>query len=355
LSSLLDRFRATNVTTIALTHTVYGTPNLSRDAVEQVFPSDWIQELTERRRRTNGTSGGSQTPLRILTRLHAVVESASDLRHFQQQPQQSTGAETRGEGGMVALLRGYDVVSVAPRNDAAFQAACEVARESALFEIVTLEYYTAGAAIGNRAVLPFRVRAGQVRCAIRNGRLLEVPYAPALLNHREAPSYRRAFVQTLHELRSASLGHKLRVVLSSGPRQTARLNSSVSDGRGKDDGLDDAGPLALRMPGDMVNLLTTVLRWGHADAAPCVAANPHYAVETAARIRKFGPNMADVVRSVRVEAAGISASKTLPVPKKSRKEPPHATNGLDDGPDGTKGDDDEEGTVVCLDGFISLS
>jgi RNase P subunit p30 len=381
LSSLLDRYRATNVTTIALTHVVYGSPSPSRDAVEQVFPSEWIQELTARGR-TSDSTGPTPTPLRILTRLHAVVESASDLRHYQHQPQQqqlqqhgpslSTSA-SRGAGGnegggdIGALLRGYDLVSIAPRNDAAFQAACEVSKDASMFEIVTLEYFS-GTAIGSRAMLPFKVKAGIIRSAVQNGLVVEVPYAPALLNHHESPSYRRAFVQTLHELRSASLGQKLRAVLSSGPRQTtARSSSSMGGVTGKDsDGADDAGALALRMPGDLVNVFTTVLRWNRADALACVAASPMHAVQTSSRIRRFGPAMAAMVRSVHVEPAGVvPAKETPPVPKnKRRREPIQATIGLevesklprmgDDTNDDTNGDDDE-GTAVYQDGFISLN
>jgi RNase P subunit p30 len=379
LSSLLDRYRATNVTTVALTHVVYGSPSPSRDAVEQVFSSEWIQEWTARRRTSGGT--GAAPPMRILTRLHAVVESASDLRHYQHQPQQQqlqqqgpllssvsrTVGGNEGGGDIGALLRGYDLVSIAPRNDAAFQAACEIAREASMFEIVTLEYFS-GSAIGSRAMLPFKIKAGIIRSAVQNGLVMEVPYAPALLNHHESPSYRRAFVQTLHELRSASLGQKLRVVLSSGPRHTSnRSSSSMSGVSGKDsDGVDDAGALALRMPGDLVNVLTTVLRWSHADALACVAASPMHAVQTSSRSRRIGPAMAAMVRSVHVEPAGVvPAKEALPVPKKKRRREPvqttirlevgsELTRKGDDKNDNTAGDDDQ-GTAVYQDGFISLN
>lgn len=377
LSSLLDRYRATNVTTIALTHTVYGSPNLSSDAVDQVFPPEAIQELLERTSRRNTSSGsGNSTaatkPLRILTRLHAVVESASDLRHFQIQQQQQQGAPLSSaaasgvggtSGGIVALLRGYDLVSVAPRNDAVFQAACEISKDIALFDMITLEYFSGGTGggIGSRAMLPFKIKSGHVRSAAQNGIAMEVPYAPALLNHHESPSYRRAFVQTLHELKSAALGHKPQIVLSSGPRRTLRpsLSAGEAGGGAKDGTLDDAGPLALRMPGDLVNLLATVLRWKHADAVACVTTSPVYAAGAASRQRRFGPAMAPRVRSVRADRAdGAPAAEDLPAAKKGRREQTvnNCTNNGTNLPRDGKGDsnDYEEG-IVFQDGFISLN
>jgi RNase P/RNase MRP subunit p30 len=156
------------------------------------------------------------------------VENLSDVGVYTR----TTGTENNDT---LNLLQEYDLVSLAPRNDATFQAAC-CASEA---DIVTLDY-TAGR---GGVQLPFRIRPSDVKAVVQRGAAFELHYAPALLHINQ----RKALVQTARSLQMASVGvrPKPRILFSSGDRNVM--------------GDSDMGAMALRSPGDLINLLQTVL------------------------------------------------------------------------------------------------
>lgn len=212
VQQLLGRLESTGYTHAALTHTVYGRPQTPNDQPETALPGALWQ------------SGSAKRNIKVSRRLHAVVENLSDVGHYVIKKDDSN-----------ALLEAYDIVSIAPRNDATFQAACVSATAA---EIITLDY-TAGR---SGVKLPFYIRATDVKAAVERNVVFEVPYGPAILNQ----SQRKALVHTCRLLQSASLGLKVKVLLSSGDRTEAQR---------------DTGGMALRTPGDLVNLLNSVLRF----------------------------------------------------------------------------------------------
>lgn len=132
------------------------------------------------------------------------------------------------------LINQYDLISVAPRNEATFQSACASATAS---DIITLDYS------GSRGLkLPYRIRPTDVQAVVDRQAAFEIQFGPALL----IPKLRKALVQTCRELQTASLGKKPLVLFSSGDR-------TVED--------RDVGDMALRLPGDLSNLMQVLLRF----------------------------------------------------------------------------------------------
>jgi RNase P/RNase MRP subunit p30 len=203
-------------------------------------------------------------------------------------------------------------VSIAPRNDAAFQSACQSATGA---DVITLDYT---ARPGGRG-LPFALRSASVRAAAQRGVVWEVPYAPAVLHTASSSTgHRRAFVQTIRELLTAGLGQKIRLLLSSGPRHYAPA--------GKEGG--DAGALALRMPVDVVNLLDTVLRMDRSASMAAVTTNAELALE-AARRRRFG-GLSTLVASVTTSTATPVASTRKRKERLGTNIGRHSLNSLED-------------------------
>lgn len=311
LPSLLDRLETTGFTTVALTHLVYGSPQISADRVERVFPdSMMLQKRLQKKKKK----------LRVLTRLHAIVENLSDVGLYAIKPDKNDDNETQ------RILQSYDLVSLAPRNDAVFQAACVSATAA---EILTLDYFSSNSRVGR---LPFKIRTKDVKVAIQRGVVFEIPYAPAILH----TTNRKAFVHTFRELQTASLGFKPKILLSSGNRQFGNEQ-------------EDVGALALRMPGDLINMLETVVHVDHAMAVACLTTSARFAVN-AARTRRFGDCL--VVR-VRMD----DANEDLKTQEDGKHVKPGETTVLDcnsvvrscEAPR-----EKDAGNEVCEDGFIAF-
>lgn len=244
LERILSRLKDTGFKQVALTHTVYGRPRDPDDRAAVALPVA-----------ISSTDRG----IKILWRLHVVVENLSDVALFApQSPFQQ-------------LLNEYDLLSISPRNEAAFQAACTCAGA----DIVSLE----GVSSGN--CLPFKLRASDIRAVVNRGAVLEIPYAVPVLNR----AARKGLVQTSRELKTAAVGAELHVIFSSGSR--------MADGT-------DVGPMALRTPGDLANLLQAVLSFDPRAAASAVSLSGLMALDHAAR-RRFGD------RSIRVTNLAIES------------------------------------------------
>jgi RNase P/RNase MRP subunit p30 len=292
---LLKRLEATGYTHAALTHTVFGRPQVPEDRVDTVLPeSIWERDYSTK-------EGRNSNAFRVLRRLHAVVENLSDVGFYAIKADDAS-----------SLLEEYDVISIAPRNDAAFQACCVSATAA---EIITLDYTSGRGGVQ----LPFRIRTTDVRAAVERKAVFEIPYAPGILNQNQ----RKALVQTCRELQMASLGLKAKVILSSGDRI---------------EGQTDLGAMALRTPGDLVNLMESVLRFDSGTSQDALTSAGAFVLEQG-RKRRFGESLVSDIyidsgtRDAPVGEADILKGVSVTI---SKEEPE---------------DIDEE---VVEDGFISL-
>jgi len=261
MKQLVERLASTGYTTIAFTHVVYGRPRLE-DGVDSLLQ---LPRSVSRKRATddNDTQNVAKRSkvetapgIRIIYRLHAVVENLSDVGVYSK-------TDTTENASTLSLLREYDLVSLAPRNDATFQAACSASEA----DIVTLDY-TAGR---GGVQLPFRIRPSDVRAVVQRGAAFELHYAPALLNIQQ----RKALVQTARSLQMASIGVRPapRLLFSSGDRNVT--------------GDMDMGAMALRSPGDLINLLQTVLGLNASVSHNAMGASATSVLERG-RLRKLG-------------------------------------------------------------------
>lgn len=270
LSQVKNRLADTGYSTAAVAHTIYGRPKPGIDDPKTVFPASFPAKVSKgedegtkrpgKRRRTELETNSKKPPLRVLRRLHAVIENLSDMGAYAFGSPQESG--TKGSS-ISALLDEYDVVSVSPRNDATFQAACVSATAA---DIVTLDYTSGRGGVQ----LPFRIRPADVRAIVERCAVLEIPYSSALLHLNQ----RKALVQTARELQMASVGirPKPRIIFCSGDRTM---------------GDTDVGAMALRSPGDLINLLQTVLRFDQTTAYDALSASGT-AVLTRAQQRRSG-------------------------------------------------------------------
>ena len=218
VQQLSRRLKKAGCQVVSFTHTIYGKPNDPVDRVASTLPEESLFISSK-----NGTSTCAPG-LKVLRRLHAVIENLSDVACFTNQS---------ATEDVSSLLQEYDIVSIAPRNEAVFRS---VIASAAACDIVSLDY------TGQRSGLPFRVRAGDILTIVERQLILEIPYAPALLQ----PAWRKSWIQASAEILQSSRGKRPVVLLS-------------SSGDRKTENIKDAAALALRMPKDVQNLATTVL------------------------------------------------------------------------------------------------
>ena len=250
VKEIRDRLVSTGFTYMALTHTIYGRPKPEDRAAVAIPRSLWTSSKEEagssskstKKRKLNEqveSISSDKNSIRVLRRLHIVVENQSDMGIY------------LSNGPQEDLLNEYDIVSICPTNELTFQAVCATAT---MADIITLDYSTRGLR------LPYRIRPTDVKAAIERGATFEIPIAPALLHLKQ----RKALVHACQELKSSSLGLKPSVVMSSGDR--------TLDG-------SDVGALALRMPGDISNLCKTVMHFDDSIAFNAVGAAALSAVQ----------------------------------------------------------------------------
>lgn len=251
VQELSQRLREAGYRLAAFAHTVYGKPKHPIDRVGAALSNESL--LLQQ----NGNSACAPE-LKVLKRLHAVVENLSDAGCF---IKQSANAEE------AQLLEEYDIVSIAPRNEAVFRS---VIASATSCDIITLDYYTV-----QKSGLPFRVRPADIRTIVERGLVLEIPYAPAVLQS----SWRRSWIQTCAEIQQAGRGQKLAVLLS-------------SSGERKAENVKDATAMAIRMPKDLQNLTSTIL--GFSSTPLGVVAN--YVVSCAKK-RRYGSNLIESIDS----------------------------------------------------------
>lgn len=337
VKALMARLSTTGFTHMALTHTIYGRPTSDRDRATVALPDSLLLPPTmpkttttmknssgsdndgpvskkQKATTTTPTTTTSVPTIKVLRRLHSVLENLPDVSLY----------TSSSNGSPADLIKEYDIVSVAPRNEGTFQAACASATAA---DIITLDYS------GTRGFkLPYNIRPMDVQAVMDRNAAFEIHYAPALLNEK----LRKALIQACHQLQSASLGKKPLILFSSGDRTIEET---------------DAGALAFRRPGDLSNLMKVLL---HFDPITCRHAVGEAActVVQQAQARRLGTSeVSNVFVGTREERMAMSmqgdnAPTTIEaeeIPKAAQQE----SAGIDDG-------EDDNGDGV-LDGFISMT
>jgi RNase P/RNase MRP subunit p30 len=291
IKEIIQRLASTGFTRMALTHTIYGRPRPIEDRADVALPkalwitssgsgsasisstSDDNKEASKKRKRTeNGTSSTTGPPIRVLRRLHAVLENLSDVGIY------------LSNGPQASFLNDYDLVSVSPKSDATFQSACVSAT---MADIITLDY------TGRGFRLPFKIRPFDVQAVIDRGAAFEIPFAPALLHSKQ----RKALVQTCRELQTSCLGKKPLILFSSGDRTFEE---------------NDTGAMALRMPGDLTNLLQTVLHFDPATSIQAVRTSSLRVLKRAEDRRWGNSDVADVTIGTRAGEDSVAKPQTTP-------------------------------------------
>ena len=318
IMELITRLSSTGFTHMALTHTIYGRPRPIEDQAPQAIPTSlWsveedvdLSEPAKKRVKTSPDSKpetGKHPPIKIFRRLHAVLENLSDVGCY------------LSNGPHASLLNEYDLISVAPRNDATFQAVCASAT---MVDIVTLDYSS-----GRGLKLPFKVRSSDVQSAMGRKTAFEIHFAPSVLQ----PKFRKALVQTSRELQTGALGKKPLVLFSSGDR-------TLED--------SDVGAMALRMPGDLSNLMQVLLKFDPTTSNRAVGAAALEVLQRAEE-RRFGKS--DILEVC------IGAPKEPPMQQEAVREmedssPTAASNPTKRADGGSENDND-----AVEDGFISMT
>lgn len=294
MKQLVERLASTGYSTIAFSHVIYGRPRTedSVDALLQLPVSASQQRATnestsEEQQASKRSRVETQSRIRIVKRLHAVVENLSDVGVYSK----TNAAEN---AATLSILQDYDLVSLAPRNEATFQASCSASEA----DIVTLDY-TAGR---GGVQLPFRIRASDVRALVQRGAAFELHYAPALLNIHQ----RKALVQTARSLQMASIGVRPKplILFSSGDRTVT--------------GDVDMGAMALRSPGDLINLQQTVLGLDASVSHDALGASATRVFERG-RLRKLGQLEKCEMIDVCMESDFVDNSKAA-VKKQGKKQ-----------------------------------
>ena len=233
---LLTRAKSVGYGVVAFSLEVYGRPDPKKDSLAK-FSLE--------------VGGLDQSGITVLRRLNVVVEHLSELASFTDS--EVSSAASRGQ--TADLLNSYDLVAISPRSDDTFSSVCSTASRA---DIIMLDY-TAGR---GSIQLPFKLRTSDIRSAARIGLTFDLCYGPALLD----PSKRRALVRAAVELQNCCRRVQKpqpRILLSSG----ARIASD-----------SDQGSLAIRTPGDLINILWTLLHFDDKMAADALGSAPEGAV-----------------------------------------------------------------------------
>ena len=304
IREIMQRLSHTGFAYLALTHIIFGRPRPSEDPVDVAIPdSSWkTSSLTDNRgeKVSRALSKGNARPMSVLRRLHNVVENLSDVGIY---AYQSSSSQPHS-----SILGGYDILSISPRNEAVFQAACKSAN---LAEIITLDYSAGRGGLK----LPYKIRSSDVKAVVERNAVFEIPFAPALLHEKQ----RKGLVQTCRELQMASLGLRPKVLFSSGDR-------IIDD--------SDAGAMALRLPEDLINLFQTVLRFDASTARTSIGATAEHVIRKARERRLGQSQVADAYFESRNNPS-VKLKLNTPAKKKARDDSPQPSseedNGFEDG------------------------
>ncbi len=318
-----NRLASTGYTFMALTHTIYGRPKPEDRASVAIPSSLWTSSSVEqttnkskKKRKLNDSPDRDDNTIRVIRRLHVVLENQSDTGFY------------LSNGPQEDLLNEYDIVSICPTNDVTFQSACY---STTMADIITLDYSTRG------LKLPYRIRTSDVRAAMERGAAFEIPIAPALLHLKQ----RKSLVHACQELKNSSLGLKPCIVVSSGDR--------TFEG-------NDVGALALRMPGDITNLCKTVMHFDDSITFNAMGAAAMQAVQRG-KERRCGQKKMTHTRVVLMSRKDIAPSPASVDDEQVSTEIKVASTETGSGAredDATSDDNDNDEGDDVLDGFIAF-
>jgi RNase P/RNase MRP subunit p30 len=270
--------------TVALTKTVYGRPAPETDRASSI--------------RVPVNVGHT---LDIRKRLHVVVENASDVASFCKNTSSSDDSAESQLSMQQKIFQEYDLVSVSPRNEAAWKALCNSA--VSYVDIITLDAFDAGSNTS------YPIRNTDVTAIMNRNMVLEIPYAAAVIN--QSKHARKQFIQTFRALQNASIGKKPHILVSSGNRMVRQpLQPSLLG-----DDAEDCGSLALRNPGDVINLLRTIV-FAQQQRGPQAQKDAQNAVTEAAQVaiargeeRRFGKSRTTTTNNIIIHKVTLESSE----------------------------------------------
>jgi hypothetical protein len=276
------RLHQLGYSSLAFCHTTYGRVDAKKDDADAMLPWRDIllsNSLTKDERNTlekytkDDPSGGrfgrrNALGMTIYRRINIVLEEVGDVSRLFL-PSQSTATSSSTDSSALSLdetLQKYDIVSLQPMNEPAFQNICEFLASPANdrsgtipsnnVDILVLEYAT-----GSRGGygLPYKLRKDSLVKTMEAGVAFEVGYASAVMDTKRRQGYLRTLVefqscfnsvQKKHALLNGHVGERRRMdgekcrseafplLISSGSRQNYSLGT-------------DEGVFALRSPRDV--------------------------------------------------------------------------------------------------------
>jgi RNase P/RNase MRP subunit p30 len=313
-TSVLARLADTGYAVVAISHTVKGRPSpdaFSDKTIPLSFGNDGKPSGTKRKRSPSSpqqlstTMGavvgqGAMFPgsrMRVWKRLNVIVEDLVHVGYFVAGAHNGNCSDPTTDADDVGdVLRSYDLVALVPKNDASFQAACATAT---LADIVVLDYWT------NTTRKPYRIRTADLQALKNRGGTLELNYSPSLTGDT---TRRKALLECAKDLHLAWMGvvqrTKLNVILSSGPRSLSKQQKSP-----------DLGPMVLRTPGDLMNVIKVLLGFSASSSRNALTTCPTFAM-TRGQDRQCGisfqtPSKVSNTMPLKVTITSEAPSKTM--------------------------------------------
>lgn len=262
MKELIDRLTLSGYSTAAFSHTIYGQPDLKKDKVDNCL-DNMIQNFTttnvdnpkmKNKEEEKKQPESSSHSIKLLKRLNVIIEELSDVALYsgeEQEEQNNPNKKPEPEMNMNTFLNSYDIIAISPRNDAVFGAVCSNAHAC---NVIILDYTTGGR-------LPFKLRPFDIAAATKRGAVFEICYASAIIN----PDKRKYFIQTGREF------------FLSSTLQNIKASLIVSSGKRIDSDGVDIGPLALRSPQDISNVIEVLFGLDTSNKRQirsCLSSNP---------------------------------------------------------------------------------
>jgi hypothetical protein len=221
--ALLDRCEQLGYKSAAFSHTVFGKVQSERDSVDAAFSSNAF---------SGEESKASSSSCQVYRRINVVIEDLADIRVF------TTGGTTtttetislqlsvkeKASKGGCAILQGYDLVAVLPKNEASFRSCCQSARGA---DIIMLDYMSGR---GSRP-FPYALRGADLQAASELGIAFEICYSPMLVDNINSTVKRKTFIQAIRHFLQAShscVQPKPMLLISSGSRNNPENSSEYS-------------------------------------------------------------------------------------------------------------------------------
>jgi len=288
LPLLLNRFKSTGFSVIALTHTVFGRVQLDQDNANKAIPfpavkKDQKESSLKRKCEQNENEKDMTFGLAILKRLNIILEDLSDLAQYTTMNTSSKSDQSSKK--MASFLQSYDIISFTPRTETIFSALSNSL--STPMDILTIDY-----SFQSSTRLPYVIRNADVTNFTRRGIAFEINYGPAIVD----PTKRKLWIMAAKEIKRAydMINIKERYDNNgNNPKRKKNKDSWIgrpkillSSGTRTLNGID-LGAMALRSPNDMMNVCQVALGWDDRLATKdALCGNPAYIVQRGLRKRR---------------------------------------------------------------------